>query len=99
MKQSSTLCQALVQAQLSSHNACKHCHFHGMFQYVLTIAVTEAQSSEEFDQFFVHAPDAELEDRLFTDPLNGLIHFFRYFRNDIFDPSRLDPAVFHQCLQ
>ena len=70
-----------------------------MLKTVLAIGVSVAHSADHLDKFLVHLTDLQFEAGIFTILLNVLIHFFSGLFDNIFDTTRLNSAVFDQCLK
>src|SRR5260370_33319246 len=70
-----------------------------MVQHLLSVAGTEAQDAEVTDDFGVKALESNLQNSrlsLLFDPLQDLLSGLG---DDLFDPSRMDPAVHDQLVQ
>ncbi|MNW57291.1 hypothetical protein D3C74_350840 [compost metagenome] len=88
-----------VFAQLSSHQSGQISDFHRVFQYVLTVACPELESSQNLDQIRMQGMHAHFERSLFAVFANAFVHFPAGFLDHFFDPGRMNPSVRHQFLQ
>src|SRR5690606_18629998 len=86
-------------AELCRHESCQISNFHGMLQYVLTIACPVFQPSENFDQIWMQAMYPDLKGRLFAVFANSLVDFLARLLDHLFDAGRVDTAIGHQLLQ
>ncbi|MNI71424.1 hypothetical protein D3C73_1272970 [compost metagenome] len=70
-----------------------------MLEYILTVARTEFQAAQNFDQIRMQTVNTNLEGSLFTVFANPLIHFFAGFLHHFFNPRRMNTSIGHQLLK
>src|SRR5216683_741002 len=99
VEQARQLGDANIGANLRRHHGGEIGDFFGMVQHLLSVAGTEAQDAEVTDDFRVKSLESDLQNRrlaLLFDPLQDLQSGLG---DDLFDPSRMNPAVHDQLVQ
>ena len=74
-------------------------NFHGVFQYILTIACAVFQFTQQLDQFGMQTIDTSVEGCCFAFFSDRCFHFFSGFFHHFLDTGRMNTAVYDQFFQ
>ena len=99
VEQAGTFCQCYIHAQFCGHQTCQMGNFHGVFQYILTIACAVFQFTQQLDQFGMQTIDTCVKGCCFAFFSDRCFHFFSCLFHHFLDTRRMNTAVYDQFFQ
>ncbi len=99
MQETRTLGHADIQTQFSGKESGELRYFHGMLQYILSVAGTIVQFAKKLDQLRVNTVHADFQCGGFPLLFNSGIHFFSCLLYHLLDSGRMNAAIHDELLE